>query len=667
MRFRTPTPALAGYFLVTVWFVLHLLNVGGWEFQSAAYKIFAPLLSAVPASLAWRAWRAARRAGLRGARRHLLLTTLGWSCMTASALVRIGDPAYPSTSPVALALDLVVTVLILAALLLTPVVNRWSASRLRLGLDMATVLLAGAAFLWYFLVYPAVEAGADAAEPTVVLVRTTGVLIALFAVTRLWLGGVAEISRRAMRFAVVGAVAQTAVNVMQQTLPVEHLHFALAARQIFIGILIAASVAHLRKITHGEDSGAGARGPSSLTPYAAVAAVDALLVGALLTGGLDLGAWVVLGAAMTLTTLVVARQVVGLRDNTRLVVRVDAGMRALRESMAREQLLSDLGTALLRTTDAAQVHRLAADAAATLLDGCANARTSVVTVSPDGVVWTVVHASGAGAEALLGVELPGAMVPSGLAARVARGEVVTAPGWSGLGVAGLDAFDHRPIMLLPLLNGDRFFGVLTVGTDEELPADVMKALQTLRTQVSLALDSVALTAELTVRAMHDMLTGLGNRALLRDRLTGALARSRRTVRPVGVLLLDLNGFKPVNDTYGHDAGDTLLKVVAERLKTCVRTEDMVARLGGDEFVVVAEDLREPADALRIAERIVTALDEAVPVGGHLLRTPASIGIALSEPGDSPDDVLRYADAAMYTAKRLGGGRFHVHGEAAVSA
>ncbi|MDI6101445.1 sensor domain-containing diguanylate cyclase [Actinoplanes sp. NEAU-A12] len=354
-------------------------------------------------------------------------------------------------------------------------------------------------------------------------------------------------------------------------------------------------------------------------------------------------------------------QLSGRATRVREAARVEAGMRALRESMDREHVLSDLGTALLRTTVAAEVHRLAADAAVTLLAGLPSARTAIVTATPDGETWTVVHASGAGAEALLGAEVPGSVVPAALLSRLARGEIVTAPGWTGLGVAGLDAYESRPIMLLPLLNGDRFFGVLSVGTDEELPADVLKGLHTLRTQVSLALDSVALTAELTMRAMHDMLTGLGNRALLRDRLTGALARSRRTAKPVGVLLLDLNGFKTVNDTHGHDAGDQLLKVVAERLKTCVRTEDTVARLGGDEFVVVTEDLRDPADAVTIAERIIAALNEPVLVNGHALNTPASIGIALSEPGDRPDDVLRCADAAMYTAKRRGGGRYHLHG------
>ncbi|WP_436527766.1 diguanylate cyclase domain-containing protein [Actinoplanes sp. HUAS TT8] len=363
-----------------------------------------------------------------------------------------------------------------------------------------------------------------------------------------------------------------------------------------------------------------------------------------------------------LTVLVAGLAWAGWRRHELLVARLDESMSALRGAMAREHVLSELGTAMLGSTEAAQVHRLAADAAAAIVAGCPNARTSIVVAGPgDRDVWTVVHVSGHDSEALQGVEVPGIHVPASLITRLAGGEVlINDDGWTALGLTGLEGFDGRPLMVLPLVNGERFFGLLTVGTDEPLPEDVVKTLLALRIQVSLAMESVALTAELTRRAMYDMLTGLGNRALLRDRLTGAIARARRTARPVGVLLLDLNGFKTVNDTYGHDAGDTLLRVVADRLRTCVRTEDTVVRLGGDEFVVVAEDLREPGDVVVVAERIIEALNEPVTVDGHLLRTAASVGIALSAPGNGPDDVLREADAAMYVAKRQGGGRYHAH-------
>ncbi|BAL91515.1 hypothetical protein AMIS_62950 [Actinoplanes missouriensis 431] len=669
MRFRTPPVAWAGYALAAAWFVLHLSNAGGWDAQIVGYKIFSPVLSAVPACLAWRGWAAARAAGLPAVRRHLLLTSGAWTFMAAASsiafyhLVVDGDTSYPSPFPLMQACDFATLVLILAGLLSVPVRHRWSASKLRLGLDMGVVLLAGAIFSWYFLVYPAISRpGAEMSLPIFIFVKTTGLMVVLFAIARIMLGGVEELSRTAMMFAIAATVVQSLLNVMQQTVAgTAYAHLALATRQIFIALLIAMGVAHLRRIAVGSAAAPRAgRRPASLMPYLAVAAADALLIVALL-GGLDARSWPVLAGTITLTALVVVRQLVGMRDNNRLMVRVDASLGALRESMGREQILSDLGVALLRATDAAGVHKLAAEGAAALLTGCPGARTAVVTVSPDDPEnWTVAEASGASSHELAGVRVATEAVPGDVLARLAGDEMITVPGWPSLGIGGLDAFDDRPLMILPLLSGERFFGVLTVGSDADLPEDVLKSLQTLRTQVSLALDSVALTAELTRRAMHDMLTGLGNRALLWDRLNGALARSRRTGRPVGVLLLDLNGFKPVNDTYGHDAGDLLLKVVAERLRLCVRTEDTVARLGGDEFVIVTEDLREPGDAERIAERVVAALNEPVPLDGHQLRTPASIGIALSQPGQGPDDVLREADAAMYVAKRRGTGLFHVH-------
>ncbi|BBH63635.1 hypothetical protein ACTI_03200 [Actinoplanes sp. OR16] len=649
--------AWAGYCLAAIWFVLHLLDVGGWRFQVISYKLFSPVLSVIVACLAWRAWSAAREAGMTAARRHLLLTSSAWTFMTASSatafyeLVSHGDTSYPSPFPLMQVFDLATLVLILSGLLVVPVRNRWSASRLRLGLDMAIVLLAGALYLWYLQVYPAISRpGAEVTVPIASFVKTAGLLVVLYAIARIVMGGVAELSRRAMMFAIAATVVQSLLNVMQQTLAgTPHAHFALATRQVFIALLVSMGVAHLRWIASPRPSRSfQGRRPASLMPYLSIAAADVLLIVAL-AGGLDGRSWPVIGGTITLTALVVVRQIVGMRDNTRLVLRVDAALRA-------EQLLSDLGVALLRTTAAAEVHRLAADGAAALLGGVGGARTAVVTISPDD--WAVAAASGVSADDLHDVRVASDAVPAELLTRLAAGETITVPGWPVLGVDGLDGFDDRPLMILPLLSGERFFGVLTVGTDQDLPEDVLKSLQTLRTQVSLALDGVALTAELTRRAMHDMLTGLGNRALLRDRLVGALARSRRTGRPVGVLLLDLNGFKPVNDTYGHDAGDMLLKVVAERLRTCVRTEDTVARLGGDEFVIVTEDLRDPADAECIAERVVAALDEPVMVDGHELRTPASIGIALSRAGHGPDDVLREADAAMYVAKRRGSGLYH---------
>ncbi|WP_203766690.1 GGDEF domain-containing protein [Paractinoplanes deccanensis] len=344
----------------------------------------------------------------------------------------------------------------------------------------------------------------------------------------------------------------------------------------------------------------------------------------------------------------------------RLLARRSASLRALRRAVAREQVLSELGTVLITTTDEAEVHRHAVHAAEKLLAECPGARASLAATAGDG--FAITDSAGEGKAAVLGRQVPVASVPADVLARLRGGEVVRIADMAAAGYADVDEATSRPYTLLPLINGERFFGVLSVSALAELPTEVFQALQALRTQVSLALGSVALTAELTERALHDPLTGLGNRAMLRERLTAAMARSRRSGRPVGALLLDLNGFKQVNDAHGHLTGDELLRVVAERLRGCVRTEDVVARLGGDEFVVIVEDLRSARDAVVIADRIVAALDEAVTVGRRELRTPASVGIALSHADvTDPDELLRMADTAMYAAKRRGGGSYELHG------
>jgi diguanylate cyclase (GGDEF)-like protein len=323
---------------------------------------------------------------------------------------------------------------------------------------------------------------------------------------------------------------------------------------------------------------------------------------------------------------------------------------ALSRAAEREHVLAELGTALLTVTDAAGVHRLAARAAADLIAGCPDARASVAVV--ENGVFTLTESAGDGADGTARRRFPVADLPAGLAGRLTAGEVITDPDMGGAG---------RSVLLLPV--GATATTVLCVSADE-LTDGVRRMLLALRTQLSLALDGVSLTAELTRRASYDALTGLANRALFRERLTASLARARRSGRPVAALMLDLDGFKQVNDAHGHEVGDRVLCAVADRLRDCVRTEDVVGRLGGDEFVVLAEDLRSARDATVIAERMVAAMREPVMVGRGPLRVPISIGIALSRSGtDRPDELLRLADAAMYVAKRRGGG-YQLDGAAA---
>jgi diguanylate cyclase (GGDEF)-like protein/PAS domain S-box-containing protein len=162
------------------------------------------------------------------------------------------------------------------------------------------------------------------------------------------------------------------------------------------------------------------------------------------------------------------------------------------------------------------------------------------------------------------------------------------------------------------------------------------------------------------QAYHDSLTGLSNRGVFREMVEHALTRSRRNNMRVAVLILDLDGFKTVNDSQGHDVGDHLLVEVGARLKSCARASDVVARLGGDEFAVLLEDGVNDVRAKGMARRLLEELTAPFEVGGKELFIGASVGIAFNiDEATQPDTLIRNADTAMYAAKGSGKGRFEV--------
>ena len=156
------------------------------------------------------------------------------------------------------------------------------------------------------------------------------------------------------------------------------------------------------------------------------------------------------------------------------------------------------------------------------------------------------------------------------------------------------------------------------------------------------------------RALEDPLTGLGNRAMLLDRLSLALNRRRRAESPVALIFLDLDGFKAINDTHGHAAGDAVLIAVAGALRDALRTEDTVARFGGDEFAALCEDVPDVDAAGLVAGRIVAGM-RGLGRGGHVVSV--SVGIALSDPAVTAERLLARADEAMYAAKHAGKDRW----------
>ena len=163
----------------------------------------------------------------------------------------------------------------------------------------------------------------------------------------------------------------------------------------------------------------------------------------------------------------------------------------------------------------------------------------------------------------------------------------------------------------------------------------------------------AFEARLQHQVSHDGLTGLANRHRFADRVEHALARTIRQPGSVAILYIDLDDFKEVNDSLGHEAGDQLLRAVADRLRGCLRPADTGARLGGDEFAVLLEDLKDTADAVVVAQRILTVLRAPVTLHDREVRPSASLGVALAEAGQSAEILLRNADTAMFIAKRAG--------------
>ena len=166
-------------------------------------------------------------------------------------------------------------------------------------------------------------------------------------------------------------------------------------------------------------------------------------------------------------------------------------------------------------------------------------------------------------------------------------------------------------------------------------------------------EQVAVQKMIRHLAYHDTLTGLANRVMLDEQLRMAMAAADRHGDVVGVVFLDLDAFKPVNDTFGHSAGDFVLKTVAERLASCVREYDTVARVGGDEFVVLFPRLRSHEELALLGNKIGDCIGEPIDLDGRAVSIAASVGLATYLQGEAPDELISRADHAMYRARIKG--------------
>ena len=223
---------------------------------------------------------------------------------------------------------------------------------------------------------------------------------------------------------------------------------------------------------------------------------------------------------------------------------------------------------------------------------------------------------------------------------------------------------------VPIRRGENTIGIMLFYSDEKRAFDeeIIKLLERMMESVAYALDNFDREAErirdqerIQYLATHDGLTGLPNRLMFNELLHLAVEAGKRYERPFAVLFIDLDRFKFINDTLGHDAGDVLLKEMSARFKDCLRASDVVARLGGDEFVVLVQEVSDAAQVNSVARKILSAAIKPVEILGQECRVTASVGIALY-PADATDEqsLMKNADMAMYLAKEEGKNNFQFY-------
>ena len=255
-----------------------------------------------------------------------------------------------------------------------------------------------------------------------------------------------------------------------------------------------------------------------------------------------------------------------------------------------------------------------------------------------------------------------AAIPLRLGAAVLMGIAIAGMHYTGMAAAHFD--EHAICMSTSHLNADWLAATVGVASSAVLTITLMVSVFDARLQSNAARLVAQLqlaNAELQHRATHDQLTGLANRALSDDRLEREIAAASRSKTQFAVMFVDLDRFKTVNDSLGHQAGDTLLTVAAHRLKKAIRLSDSVARVGGDEFVLLLRELRGPDDAGAVARKLMAAMAEPLDLEGVPFHLSISVGIAMFPvDGTNSHTLLASADAALTSVKRSGRGRFNFY-------
>jgi diguanylate cyclase (GGDEF)-like protein len=242
------------------------------------------------------------------------------------------------------------------------------------------------------------------------------------------------------------------------------------------------------------------------------------------------------------------------------------------------------------------------------------------------------------------------------------------PGMDGFqvmeGLKEIEKESYLPILVITAQPGHKL-RALTAGAKDFIskPFDLLEVQTRIHNMLEVRLLYKELehySHELEVLALHDGLTGLPNRRLLMDRLTLSIVHAHRNRRTMAVMFLDLDGFKQVNDTWGHPAGDMLLTLVAARLVATVRQEDTVARLGGDEFVIALWELSYGDDAAKLAAKVIAAVSKPYVIDDHEVNITVSVGVSVYPThGVEVEALMKSADLALYEAKRSGKNNYHL--------
>lgn len=483
------------------------------------------------------------------------------------------------------------------------------------SLDAATVVAAGLVALLYFAVTSTLPVATT--PPTALLnlaLRSLGGAAVLFGVTMLWLRTPRRPSVGAVTLLTLGLLVGLVVDVVHLTrlgygaFDVGRVTDGLGA----VSALLVAIAAYRQRVEAREappvEVPVVPRVSPTALPYVATAVVLLLLVLAAVRAGAP-DSLILSAGATVVTVLVLARQWVAVRENLRLT-----GEASARESEARFRALVQHASDMLLIVDADFAVRYASPAALEALGGTAGS------VVGERLLQLVHPADVADAIRLLGHA-------------VARGRESVRGEWRFLTLDGRSVLSEH--VATNLLDEPTVEGIVLNSRDVSERAELER--------------------QLTHQAFHDPLTHLANRTLFLDRLDHAFRRAGRSPGGVALLFLDLDDFKRVNDSLGHAVGDQLLVQTSARIAAELRDGDTLARLGGDEFAILLEDVTDAGLANSVADRVAHTLGAPFTVGGKEICVGVSIGIASSRDAETPSDLMRNADLAMYIAKTRGKG------------